>query len=103
MESKTPFKYYLADRRDYVIKDKQNQVIRAQFSLPGHSLGNLSVTMIEQVGKIDDIYIEKNVKNIISKWSILTTAENIVEEREVLAVCEIILRQCTSVDYPILK
>ena len=56
MESKTPFKYYLADRRDYVIKDKQNQVIRAQFSLPGHSLGNLSVTMIEQVGKIDDIY-----------------------------------------------
>ena len=43
-----PFKYHLADHRDYVLNEKQNQATKTQFYLPGHSLGDLSGTMIER-------------------------------------------------------
>ena len=50
-ESKRPLKYRLADHRGYILNKNVNQATGAHFSLPGHSLGDLSVKIIEQVRK----------------------------------------------------
>ena len=68
-ESKRPLKYRLADHRGYVLNDKQNQATGAHFSLPGHSLGDLRVTIIEQVRKSDDLYRKEREKYHIKRFN----------------------------------
>ena len=68
-ESKRPLKYRLADHRGYVLNDKHNQATGAHFSLPGHSLGDLSVTIVEQVRKTDDLYRKEREKYHIRRFN----------------------------------
>ena len=65
-ESKRSLKYRFA-----VLNDKHKCATKAHFSLPGHSLGDLSVTIIEKVRKTDDAY-RKGREHIILEGSILT-------------------------------
>ena len=64
-ESKRPLKYRLADHRGYVLN--KTQATGAHFSLTGHSLGDLSVTIIEQVRQKDTVYRKEREKCHIRK------------------------------------
>ena len=66
---KRPLKYRLADHRGYVLNDKQNQATGAHFSLPGHSLGDLSVTIVEKERKTCDLYRKEREKYHIKRFN----------------------------------
>ena len=52
-ETGRPLRYRLADHRGYVRNKNTSQPTGAHFTLPGHSLDNMSITVIEQ-GRIRD-------------------------------------------------
>ena len=63
------FKYRLAEHRGYIQNQVTSKATGAHFSLPGHSLGDLSVTIIEQVKKTDDTYRKEREKYHIKKFN----------------------------------
>ena len=68
-ESKRPLRYRLADHRGYILNKNQNKATGAHFSLPGHSLSDLSVTIIEQVKKNEDTYRKEREKYHIKQFN----------------------------------
>ena len=65
----------MADHRGYVLNYRQNLANGAHFSLPGHSLGDLRVTIIVQARKTDELYRAER-ENIILKYYILITVNS---------------------------
>ena len=61
-ETKRPLKYCLADHRGYILNQKDNQATGAHFNLPGHSLSDLSVTILERVNQRDETYRKEREK-----------------------------------------
>jgi hypothetical protein len=68
-ETKRPLKFRLADHRGYIVNKNTNQATGLHFNLPGHSLANLKITVIEQVKKRDEIYRKEREKFYISKFN----------------------------------
>ena len=75
-ETKRPLKYRLADHRGYILNDKENQATGAHFNLPGHSLSDLSVTILEQVRQKDDFYRKEREKYHIRRLNTLHSGMN---------------------------
>ena len=48
-ESNRSVKYRLADHRGYIIKQQGDKATGAHFNTPGHSLANLTCTVLETV------------------------------------------------------
>ena len=67
-ESKRPLKFRLADHRGYVVNN-HNTATGAHFNLPGHSVANISVTILEQVKKDDENYRKEREKFFIRKFN----------------------------------
>ena len=68
-ESKRGLKYRLADHRGYVNREYLNTPTGAHFNTPGHSLSDLSVTILEQMKNKDDIYRKEREKYFMNKFN----------------------------------
>ena len=55
-ESKRSLKYRLADHRGYIVNQHIDKATEAHYNLPGHSLANLKVTILEQLKINSDTY-----------------------------------------------
>ena len=55
-ETKTMLKFRLADHRGYVTNNVTSQATGEHFNLPGHSLADLRVTVIEQTARRSSEY-----------------------------------------------
>ena len=55
-ETKRLLKFRLADHRGYVVNQDTTYATGLHFNLPGHTLADLSITVVEQVRKNDIIY-----------------------------------------------
>ena len=58
-------KVWLADHRDYVNNQDETQATGKHFNSPGHSLVDLSITVLEKVKQKVMISIEKKGKSIL--------------------------------------
>ena len=67
-ETKRILKFRLADHRGYV-NSGDDTATGEHFNLPGHSLSDLSITILEQVMKKDDLYRKKREKYFIRKFN----------------------------------
>jgi hypothetical protein len=59
----------LQQHRGYVINNVSSQATGAHFNLPGHSLSDLTVTIIEQVKQNDTLYREEREHYFIRKFN----------------------------------
>ena len=75
-ETKRQFKFRLADHRGYVINKHTNQATGLHFNLPGHSLGDMSATVIEIVKKNDIIYRKEREEYHIRRFNTLNKGLN---------------------------
>ena len=55
-ETKRMLKYRLADHRGYVTDGVTSQATGAHFNLPGHSLADLTITILEQTKRKNSEY-----------------------------------------------
>lgn len=69
LTKKRGLKFRLADHRGYIVNKNINQATGAHFNLPGHSLANLSVIILEQVKNKSDAYRKERQKYLISKFN----------------------------------
>ena len=67
-ETKRILKFCLADHRGYV-NSGDDTATGEHFNLPGHSLSDLSITILEQVKKKDDLYRKEREKYFIRKFN----------------------------------
>ena len=58
-ETKRAIKHCLADHRGYIVNHHVDKAVGAHFNQPGHSLSDLSCTILEQVKVKNDLYINK--------------------------------------------
>ena len=68
-ETKRNIRYRLAEHRGYVINNQTDKTTGAHFNLPGHSVANLKMTVIEQVKKQTDAYRQEREKFFINKFN----------------------------------
>ena len=68
-ESKRSLKSRLADHRGYINKEQTDTATGAHFNQPGHSLSDLSVTILEISRKEDDIYRKEREKYFINLFN----------------------------------
>ena len=54
-ESKRPLRHRLAEHRGYIVNRHIDKATGAHFTSPGHSVSNLTVTILEEV-KYNDSY-----------------------------------------------
>ena len=66
-ETKRHLRYRLAEHRGYIQNKQTEKATGAHFTLPGHSVANLRITVIEQVKKESDIYRQEREKFFINK------------------------------------
>ena len=62
-------KYRLAEHRGYVTNNVTSQATGAHFNLPGHSLANMNVVVLEQVKKRDQDYRKERERYLIQKFN----------------------------------
>ena len=62
-ESDRPMKIRFAEHKGYVRNNIISRATGADFNLSGHSIHNMTVTIIAKVKKMDELY-RKNMKNI---------------------------------------
>ena len=65
---KHQLKFRIADHKKYIRNENTEQATGAHFNLPGHSMSNLKVTMIERMKKEDDQYRKECEKYYINKF-----------------------------------
>ena len=68
-ETKRMLKYRLADHRGYITNQVTTQATGAHFNLPGHSLADLEVTIIEQTTKKNTEYRKEREHYFIRKFN----------------------------------
>ena len=67
-ETSRILKFRLAEHRGYV-NNGDDTATGEHFNLPGHSLSDLSITILEQVKKKDDLYRKEREKYFIRKFN----------------------------------
>ena len=67
-ETSRILKFRLAEHRGYV-NYGDDTATGEHFNLPGHSLSDLSITILEQVKKKDDLYRKEREKYFIRKFN----------------------------------
>ena len=68
-ETKNLFKFRLAQHKGYIVNRKLNTATGAHFNLPGHTVSDLSATVLERV-KINDIsYRKEREKYLINHFN----------------------------------
>ena len=75
-ETKRSLKHRLADHHGYIVKKHVDKATGAHYNLPGHSLANLKVTIIEQVRYRDDNYRKERESYFINKFNTLNRGLN---------------------------
>ena len=66
-ESKQSIKHRLAEHRGYIVNNRVDKATGAHFNSPGHSLANLTCTVLEQVRYNDTCYIKEIERYFINK------------------------------------
>ena len=64
-------KFRLSDHRGYIYNKDRTKATCLHFNLPGHSLADLSITVIEQVKKNDLIYRKEREELHIRRFDTL--------------------------------
>ena len=70
-ESGRSLKYRLAEHRGYVVNQATNTATGAHFNLPGHSLSDLKIIILEQVKIRSVLYKKEREKYFINKFNTL--------------------------------
>ena len=70
-ETKRMLKFRLPDHRGYVVTKDTTTATGQHFNLPGHSLADLSFTVIEQVRKNDIVYRREREESHIRRFDTL--------------------------------
>lgn len=70
-ETKRLLKVRLADHRGYIVNKDTSQSTGHHFNLPGHSLSDLSISVIEQVKKNDLVYRKEREEYHIRRFNTL--------------------------------
>ena len=68
-ETKRTIKDRLADHRGYIKNEKTETTTGEHFNTAGHSLSDLSITVLEVVKKKDDLYRKEREKYFIRKFN----------------------------------
>ena len=68
-ETKRQLKYRIADHKSYIKSENIEQATGEHFNLPGHSISNMKVTIVERVKKNDDQYRKEREKYFINKFN----------------------------------
>ena len=68
-ETERPFKERIGEHKTYIRTKKLNQPTRYHFNLPGHSLDQLKVTVIERITKTSVLYRKERESYIIRKFN----------------------------------
>ena len=68
-ETKRIIKFRLADHRGYVNTQDLTKATGHHFNSPGHSLSDLSITVLEKVRSDDDLYRKEREKYFIRKFN----------------------------------
>ena len=68
-ETKRIFKFRLADHRGYVNNHDYTKATGDHFNSPGHSLADLTITVLEKVKSSDDLYRKEREKYFIRKFN----------------------------------
>ena len=66
-ETKRQLKYRIADHKKYIRNENTEQATGAHFNLPGHSISNFTVTILERVKVQDDRFRKEREKYYINK------------------------------------
>ena len=61
-------KFRLADHRGYVVNNVTTQATGEHFNLPGHSLSDLTVTVLEQTKRKSNTYRKEREHYLIRKF-----------------------------------
>ena len=75
-ETKRQLKFRLSDHRGYIVNKNTNTATGHHFNLPGHSLADLSVIIIEQVKKSDTLYRKEREEFHIRRFDTLHRGMN---------------------------
>ena len=67
-ETKRILKFRLAEHRGYV-NNNDDTATGEHFNMPGHSLSDLTVTILERVKSTDDLYRKEREKYFIRKFN----------------------------------
>ena len=67
-ETKRILKFRLAKHRGYV-NNNDDTATGEHFNMPGHSLSDLTVTILERVKSTDDLYRKEREKYFIRKFN----------------------------------
>ena len=70
-ETKRPLRTRLANHRGYVVNHHIDQATGAHFSLPGHNVSNMKITILEQVKFNNEAYRKQREKYFINKFNTL--------------------------------
>ena len=62
------FRFRLADHRGYVTNRVTSQATGEHFNLPGHSLADLSITILEQTNRKSSEYRKERERYFIRKF-----------------------------------
>ena len=68
-ETSRIIKFRLADHRGYVNTQDLTKATGEHFNSPGHSLSDLSITVLEKVRSDDDLYRKEREKYFIRKFN----------------------------------
>ena len=68
-ETKRIMKFRLADHRGYISNQDETKATGQHFNSPGHSLSDLTITILEQVRSNDDLYRKEREKYFIRKFN----------------------------------
>ena len=67
-ETERELKDRLSDHKTYIRSEKSNQPVGEHFNLPGHSIDNLTVIILEKVKVNDELYRKEREKYLIRKF-----------------------------------
>ena len=68
-ETKRIMKFRFAEHRGYVNNKDESQATGEHFNLPGHSLSDMTITILEKVRSNDDLYRKEREKYFIRKFN----------------------------------
>ena len=68
-ETKRIMKFRFAEHRGYVNNGDESQATGEHFNSPGHSLSDMTITILEKVKSNDDLYRKEREKYFIRKFN----------------------------------
>ena len=72
-ESKQSIKHRLAEHRGYIVNNRVDKATGAHFNSPGHSLANMTCSVLEQVKFNDTLDRKEREKYFINKFNTKNT------------------------------